>query len=107
MPKPRMAGPWVALCINSGQAVDEQPPVVDNILYRIDYSGNTDFSRFEMNDVVADEIWLWNTADNVTKHVKIPQIDAPMIVCNKFIQVLVIFVLTCTFQAFCSFSICR
>ena len=89
-------GPWVALCINSGQAVDEQPPVVNNIHYRIDYSENTDLSHFK-KDVVADEIWSWNTADNATRHVKIPQIPyAPMMVCNKFIRV---FVLICsTFQ---------
>ena len=82
-------GPWVALCINSGQAVDEEPPIVANIRSRIDYPDNADLSHFK-TDVVADEIWLWNTADNVTKHVKIPQIAyAPTIVYNKFIRVLV------------------
>lgn len=79
--------PWVALCINSGQVVDEEPPVVANIRSRIDYSDSADLSRFKM-DLVADEIWLWNTADNATKHVRIPQIAyAPTIVCNKFIRV--------------------
>ena len=88
-------GSWVGLCINSGQAVDEEPPVVANIRSRIDYWDNADLSRFK-TDVVADEIWLWNTADNATKHVKIPQIAyASMIVCNKFIG---IFVLIRTFQ---------
>ena len=81
-------GPWVALCINSGQAVEEEPPVVANIRSRIDYSDNADLSRFKIDDVVADEIWLWNTADNATKRVKIPQIEyAPTIVCYKFIRV--------------------
>jgi hypothetical protein len=81
-------GPWVALCINSGQAREEEP-VVGSIRPRIDYSDNADLSRFK-TDVVADEIWLRNKADNATKRVKIPRISyAPMIVCNKFIRVLV------------------
>ena len=62
-------GPWIALCINSGQvtvAVDEELPVVANIRSRIDYFDSADLSRFKM-DLVADEIWLLNTADNTTK----------------------------------------
>ena len=59
-----------------------------NIRSRIDYSNNVDLSRFKMYDVLADEIWLWNMADNVTKRIKIPQIEyAPTIVCYKFIRV--------------------
>ena len=81
-------GPWVALCINSGQAIDEEPPVVNNIRFRIDYVDYADLAHFK--DAVADEIWLWNTADNATKHVKIPQVDdTPIAVCNKVILVLV------------------
>lgn len=78
-------GPWVALCINSGQvAEDEELPVMANIHSRIDYSDSADLSRFKM-DLIADEIWLWNTVDNTTKHVKIPQIPyAPMLVTNSF-----------------------